>query len=310
MVFVGTGGSPINLMRQVRATGGFYVETPEVRLYVDPGPGALVHARRLGLPLEDLDAVYVSHGHTDHYTDAGAITEAMCRAMSVRRGLVLAPRTVLEEGLVSAFHQGRRGQPPYPGGPRAVALAADEAVPVGEDGAVLRPVPVHHAGENYGFILETPSVRLGYTSDTAYVIAYRNEDGERVELEPGRSMVDFEAVEEVHLDLKAAFGDVDVLIANVTFMNHAPTRQLTAIGLGELLTGSQVGEAVITHVDPSLTGGEGEDRTPLLAEYVERVSGVPTHLARDGMRLALRPRPGGQLAAARGGDADTPGTRP
>jgi phosphoribosyl 1,2-cyclic phosphodiesterase len=300
-VFVGTGGSPINLMRQVRATGGFYVELPEVRLYVDPGPGALVHARALGLPLEDLDAVYISHGHLDHYGDADAIVESMCRAMSVRRGLLLAPRSVLEEGLVSAFHQGRRPDVPYPGGPRARALEAGRAVALG-DGAVLHPVPAHHGGENYGFVLETPDLRLGYTSDTGYLIAYRNADGERISVEPGRAVVDFEAAEEVHLDLRAAFADVDVLVANVTFMNHFASRQLTAIGLGDLLAGSGVGLAVITHLDPALTGAGGEDRTPLLAEYVERVSGVPTLVARDGMRLQLHPRGGGVAAAARGGE--------
>jgi phosphoribosyl 1,2-cyclic phosphodiesterase len=298
LVFVGSGGSPINLMRQVRATGGFYLETPEVRLYVDPGPGALVHARALGLPLEDLDAVYVSHGHTDHYGDAGAIVESMCRAMSVRRGLLLAPRAVLDDGLVSAFHQGRRPGPPYPGGPRTVALDPGVELTLGQ-GARLRPVPAHHGGENYGFVLETPGLRVGYTSDTGYLLAYRNAAGERVEVEPGRPIVDFEAAVEVHLDLKAAFTGVDLLIANVTFMNHFPARQLTAIGLGDLLSGSGIGEAVITHLDPALHGEGGEDRAPLLAEYVERVSGVRTRLARDGMRLGLRAAKGGESAAAR-----------
>lgn len=298
LVFVGTGGSPINLIRQTRATGGFYVELPEVRLYVDPGPGALAHARALALPLDDLDAVYVSHGHTDHYSDAGAIVESMCRAMSVRRGMLLAPRTVLDDGLVSAFHQGRRPDPPYPGGPRTVALDAGSEVEVG-DGAVLRPVAAHHGGENYGFVLETSALRLGYTSDTGYLLAYRNAAGERVAVEPGKPILEFEAAVEVHLDLKAAFADVDVLVANVTFMNHFPTRHLTALGLADLLTGSGVGQAVITHLDPALSGG-GEDRTPLLAEYVERVSGVPTRLGRDGMRLVLRPRRRGEIAAAHG----------
>lgn len=296
MVFVGTGGSPINLMRQVRRTGGLYVELPELRMYVDPGPGALVHARALGLPLEDLDCVYVSHGHTDHYTDAGVLVECMCRAMSVRRGVLLAPRTVLDDGLVSAFHQGRRPEAPYPGGPRTFALDADAAFELG-GGAVLHPVVAHHAGENYGFVLETPGLRLGYTSDTGYLLAYRNGAGERVPVEPGRPVLDFEAAVDVRLDLKAAFRAVDVLVANVTFMNHFAARQLTAVGLADLLTGSGIGEAVITHLDPALRGEE--DRTPLLAEYVERVSGVPTRVARDGMRLPLRPRLGGEVGAAK-----------
>lgn len=305
IVFVGTGGSPINLIRQVRATGGFYIELPQVRLYVDPGPGALVHARALGLPLESLDAVYVSHGHIDHYSDAGVIVEAMCRAMSVRRGLLLAPRTVLEEGLIGAFHQGRRPEAPYPGGPRAVALGAGTPVVLG-DGAILEPVVAHHSGENFGFVLRASGVRIGYTSDTGYLLAYRNADGERVAVEPGRPILEFEAAEEVHLDLKAAFSEVDVLIANVTFMNHFPSRQLTAIGLGDLLTKSSVGQAVITHVDPALTGPGGEDRTPLLAEYVERVSGVPTRLARDGMRLPVRAGERDGALAGRGGEEGPP----
>lgn len=288
MIFVGTGGSALNLIRQQRQTAGFYIELPEVRMYVDPGPGAVAAALRCQVPIEDLDAVYVSHIHTDHVAEAGAMTEAMCRAMTVRRGALLAPAEAFREGVVTRFHQGRQGAMPYPGGPTAITLEAGRPVTVGA-GARLTPVAVHHAAENYGFVLETPSLTIGYTSDTGYVLAYRNADGDRVDVEPGRPIVDFEAVEACHLDLKAAFRDVDVLVANVTFMNHHPTRQLTAIGLAHLLSQSQVRLCILTHLGTALAGANGEDKTPLLAEYVERVSTVPTRLARDGMRVHLPP---------------------
>ena len=68
VVFVGTGGGRMTTAFQARATGGFWVRLDWIGVCVDPGPGALAHARgrALGLDPGVLDAIVLTHKHLDH----------------------------------------------------------------------------------------------------------------------------------------------------------------------------------------------------------------------------------------------------
>ncbi|MEW6081284.1 MAG: MBL fold metallo-hydrolase [Bacillota bacterium] len=286
--FLGTGGNPINLMSQHRQTGGFVLRVGGACLCVDPGPGALVHAAREGLDLSGIDAVYVSHGHTDHCGDAGVVIEAMCQAMSRRRGMVFSPVEVLEDGRISRFHQGKAPSRAYPGGPQEVVPAEDGGeVAIGD--CVLRFVRAYHGGENYGFILEAPGLRVGYTSDTSYLISVEGSGGPRP-VAPWDAMSDLRGVVEYREDLKNAFYCVDVLVANVSYHSLFATRCLTAVGLSHLLSGSRVGLAIMTHLDEACF--RPRDISQRMAEYVEGYSGVSTRVAQDNEVISLEPQQG------------------
>ncbi len=95
IVFLGTGGGRVSTMTQLRGTGGIYLELSGTRIYLDPGPGALVRARNAKIPLEKLDAVLVSHNHIDHLNDAAVLVECMTRGVREKRGLLAAPVSVL-----------------------------------------------------------------------------------------------------------------------------------------------------------------------------------------------------------------------
>ena len=99
IVFVGTGGGRMTTAFQARATGGLWVCLDGVWVCVDPGPGALAHARgrALGLDPGVLDAVILTHKHLDHSGDINAMIEAMTEGGTKKRGLVLAPRDAYEE---------------------------------------------------------------------------------------------------------------------------------------------------------------------------------------------------------------------
>jgi hypothetical protein len=281
--FLGTGGNPINLVTQFRQTGGFVLKFDDTMLYVDPGPGAIVHATRAGLDLSMLDAVYVSHGHTDHCGDAGVVIEAMCKLMSKRRGTVIAPGKVFDSGLIAPYYQGKEPSGAYGGGPERVVRARLRE-PVQLKSATLCPVAAYHGDENYGFVLYGNGMRIGYTSDTSYIISYAGENGER-EVDPWDGMTGFESVSRYHEDIKSAFNDVDVLIANVSYHSLFANRCLTAVGLSHILAGSRIRLCLMTHLDVSCF--RPKNIAADMARYVTETSGVKAIVAEDNRKYDL-----------------------
>ena len=77
IIFLGTGGGRVNLIKQWRATGGFRINSRSASIHVDPGPGALLNGLKYGQNPASLDAVIVTHFHIDHCLDAPLLLEAM-----------------------------------------------------------------------------------------------------------------------------------------------------------------------------------------------------------------------------------------
>src|SRR5665213_3657417 len=80
--FLGTGGARWVVAKQIRSSGGFWLQADGTNIHVDPGPGALVRA------LTQLD----------HAGDINAMIEAMCQGGWRPRGALCAPRDALDEG--------------------------------------------------------------------------------------------------------------------------------------------------------------------------------------------------------------------
>lgn len=105
--FLGTGGGRINLIQQLRSTAGIYAELSGEKIYLDPGPGALVKSCREKIPIGKLDAILVSHNHIDHTNDAAVLLEAMTHGTREKRGILAASSSVLEgeDKAISFYHQ-------------------------------------------------------------------------------------------------------------------------------------------------------------------------------------------------------------
>jgi len=165
ITFLGTGGGRFATITQKRRTAGIRVISESLNLHLDPGPGALVHSINEGLDPQKLNAVFVSHCHPDHYTDAEVLIEAMTRGMTRKRGVLAAARSVLNgsavcEASISKYHQQMPEQ-------------KIEAVPktkfqVG-DVSVLVTEARHTDPDAVGFRFETREFGdFAYTSDTEY----------------------------------------------------------------------------------------------------------------------------------------------
>ena len=110
IIFLGTGGGRFATITQKRRTAGIRIISEGLNLHLDPGPGALVHSINEGLDPQKLNAVFVSHCHPDHYTDAEVLIEAMTRGMTRKRGVLAAAKSVLtgnnlREPSISKYHQ-------------------------------------------------------------------------------------------------------------------------------------------------------------------------------------------------------------
>jgi phosphoribosyl 1,2-cyclic phosphodiesterase len=136
-----------------------------LNLHLDPGPGALVYSINEGLNPQKLGAVFVTHCHPDHYTDAEVLIEAMTRGMTQKHGTLVADRSVLRGSSacgpsISKYHQRMTEQ-------------AIEAVPDMKfrlSGMNVSVTEARHTDpEAVGFRFETSELGdFAYTSDTEY----------------------------------------------------------------------------------------------------------------------------------------------
>ena len=83
------------------------VESDGFRLLFDCGQGHhfLDNAHRLGISIEDLDAVVISHSHYDHAAGFRDFIESGCRASDLYVGKGFS-RHILENGVLLGLRQG------------------------------------------------------------------------------------------------------------------------------------------------------------------------------------------------------------
>ena len=160
ITFLGTGGARVVVFKQLLASGGIWLELGDARIALDPGPGALVHAVKLGLDPTKLDAIVLSHRHLDHSADVNVMVEAMTTGGFNRRGVLLAPREAYEDDPVILRYLREYVR-------EVLVVEQGEEYVVG-DVRLRAPVRHDHPGEVYGFVFEAPGGRLAYIADTRY----------------------------------------------------------------------------------------------------------------------------------------------
>lgn len=167
LTFLGTGGGRFTTISQLRQTGGLYIRDQDLRVHIDPGPGALVHMHRYGLDPTQTHAILVSHAHPDHWTDAAILLEGITRGGLDRNGALVAPRSVLkgtktEEGqpigpVVTKFHQDMMGA--------VHEVKAGDAVTLGGMYECMATKQIHSDPDTVGFRLKLTHGQVSYIPD-------------------------------------------------------------------------------------------------------------------------------------------------
>ena len=248
LLFLGTAGGRRVTFQQLRASGGFLVESGPWRVHVDPGPGALVRLVQCGIDPGSIDAILLTHRHLDHSGDVNAIIEARTMGGWTPGGLLFAPKDALEgdDPVVFRYHRRHLDR-------------VEELFPGWEttwNGFSLRAVwpHVHHGVETYGLAIVKDGVKVGYVPDG------RGEEG-----------------------LGDLYRGMDLLIINTTFRYPRDMDHLSVEDVVPLLQRAKPRFALITHFSMEMTKGVAGEA----AAYLQETTGVPTLPARDFMEVTL-----------------------
>jgi phosphoribosyl 1,2-cyclic phosphodiesterase len=250
IIFLGTGGGRFATITQKRRTAGIRIIGEGLNLHLDPGPGALVYSVNEGLDPQKLDAVFVSHSHPDHYTDAEVLIEAMTRGMTRKRGVLAASRSVLNgsntcEASISKYHQ-QMPQQKIEAVPNMKFQVANANVSVTE--------ARHTDPDAVGFRFETADFGdFAYTSDTEY----------------------FEGIGKY-------YEGVRLLILCVMRPAGKPWKgHMTTNDAIKIVEETRPEQAILTHLGMQMIfkGPASE------AKLIKEKTGVPTVAAVDGMRI-------------------------
>ncbi len=250
IVLLGTGGGRFATITQKRRTAGIRIIGEDLNVHLDPGPGALVHSINEGLDPQKLNAVFVSHCHPDHYTDAEVLIEAMTRGMTRKRGTLAAAKSVLSgsnvcEPSISKYHQQMPEQ--------KIEVVPKMRFQVGNV-RVLVTEARHTDPDAVGFRFETQEFGdFAYTSDTEY----------------------FEGIGK-------CYEGVRLLMLCVMRPAGKPWKgHMTTDDAIKIVEESRPEHAVLTHLGMQMIF-KGPARE---AKLIEEKTGVPTVAAVDGMRI-------------------------
>ena len=254
LTFLGTGGGRFATITQRRMTGGFRIDDfDDKNFHIDPGPGALVRSIQFGLSPSILDGVFISHAHTDHYTDGEVLIEAMTRGMTKEHGIIIGSRSVFDGykqwgPSVSKYHIGKSEK---------LVLGPNKSK-IMENLKIKGTKTIHGDPTCVGFQMKSEDLTISYTADTSY----------------------FEKLSYYHKN-------ADILIASVLRPGILGNESIS----GHMCTGNF--KNLINEVKPKLAimthfGFKMLNDDPILeAKLIKEETGVPTLAAFDGMQVNI-----------------------
>jgi phosphoribosyl 1,2-cyclic phosphodiesterase len=253
ITLLGTGGGRFATITQKRRTAGIRIISENLNFHLDPGPGALVYSINEGLNPQKLNAVFVSHCHPDHYTDAEVLIEAMTKGTTKKRGVLVASRSVLrgnEMGfnpVISNYHRQML---------KRVIIASPNKNFQIDNINVFVTEARHTDPDTVGFRFETSEFgSFAYTSDTEY----------------------FEGIGRYYEGTR-------LLILCVLRPAGKPWKgHMTTDDTIKIIEEAHPEQAVLTHFGMKMIfRGPSKE-----ARLVEEKTGVPTVAAVDGMRITF-----------------------
>lgn len=250
--FLGTAGARFVMARQLRASGGIYLELLGQRIALDPGPGALVRMTHSRPPIDPagLEAVILSHKHIDHSNDVNILLDAMTAGGLKKRGVLLAPEECLDgpDAVVLRYLKDYLD--------RIEILRPEKAYRLGP--LTVRTTCRHeHEAETYGLKFYLPGLVLGFMVDTKYF--------------PG---------------LLPSYRDVDILVMNVLRAREAEgdyIKHLTVAEATQILKELKPRRVYLTHFGMTMLRADPRK----VAEKMTAETGVEVLAAYDGLTVTL-----------------------
>lgn len=256
IVFLGTGGGRINLIKQFRRTGGFRINSESANIYVDPGPGALVNSIHFKQNPLNLDVLVVTHAHIDHCNDANVMIEAITRHALKKRGTVIASKNAIDDGkekdrVITLYHQGKI-EKVY----RAKEGEKKKFKTNKGEFEIKITRAKHDIEDAFGFVLRIDGKVIGYTGDTEYF-----------------------------KEMGKGYKGCDCMVVNCMKPADDPfPGHMTTDDVVKLLKEAKPKMAILSHMGMNmLRAGPKKE-----AERIEKKSKVKTVAAYDGMKISVK----------------------
>ncbi len=249
LIFLGTAGDSSVTSRQLRASGGFILQTGDMQVHIDPGPGALARAKEFNVNPRATSCILVSHNHLNHVNDLNAVIDAMTLGGFDKKGILITNPTTVNGNekyspSLSAFHRSCLE--------RIIILRPEQKAAV-EDIEIHAIAASHSEPDALGFKIITPHFAVGYTGDTAF-----------------------------SQSIAEAFQGCNILILNMTFPQDTKTdNHLNRETAGKFIEKVKPQLAILTHF-----GFEMLRADPMLeARSIQLATGVQTIAAHDGLTI-------------------------
>lgn len=154
LIFLGTGGDSAVIGKQIKASGGIVIKTPDSQFHLDPGPGSLNKLKETGLNVRETTGIIVSNGLLKRSNDINAAISAMTLDGMDKKGVI-----VIDKNNNFLFEQYRDFVE------RVIYINDTKRIAIGD--TEIEVVE----GKKEGFFhykILTPDLSIGYISDTSY----------------------------------------------------------------------------------------------------------------------------------------------
>lgn len=248
---------------------------------VDCGAGVAIGIARQGIALKSIDAIFITHLHSDHYLDLGPLLHTAWTAGLRHRIAVYAPTGTADywQHFLASMRFDIETRMADEGRPDLATLvdilALDEGLIVDRDGIAVRAIRNAHPPlvDSFALRFDGTGTSVVFSGDTAFFPPL-------AEFARGARLLIHEALYPEAVDrLVARIGNGDDRLRQHMFASHTPVADA-----GRIATMAGVGALAINHMvpidDPLLTPQHWHDgaRSQWQGEL---------HIATDGLRLAL-----------------------
>jgi len=211
-----------------RLQTSFYVRSASTTFLIDCGATTLIGMRRLGLAPNDIDTVFVSHLHGDHFSGLPWLfIDAKYVSRRTRPLVVAGPKSIearfvaLAEALYPGSLDGERDFD-------LVFVEYEERKPLDIAGVTVTPFEVHHpsGAPPYALRFGIEDKVLSFTGDTGWVEALTEVARDADLFITECFQYDFKMP--IHLDYKTINANYDRLAARRVLLTHMGEEMLAA----------------------------------------------------------------------------------
>lgn len=246
--FLGTAGARFVMIKQLRSSGGIWINADGKNIIMDPGPGSIVQCNK-SVPRLDpgiLDAIILSHKHLDHCCDVNVMIEGMTEGGFKKRGTLFCPADALDKDPVVLNYIRKFPE-------EIIVLKEKSTYTI--NGLQFQTSMRHvHTVETYGIKFNVGGKSISFLMDTKY----------------------FPELKE--------FYSTDIIIISVTF--YQPRHDIDHLcveDVKKIITETKPKKAILTHFGTKML----ENNPELIAENLSKEFGIEVIAAYDGMELKL-----------------------